>query len=943
MDIKVLEVEDQPAHTFLSIRYGETRKQGPCRANETFTFPAGQQPKAFTVDVLRKVASTQVSLAGITAVGGSLNNVEIQSLDIGDAPMKASFAASWRSMEPEEKTAASRGRNAAERARQYMESSGIQPFLQEMFTQLLERKPRDYLDFMADFIEQKREEVEHLDAGDIDFSSEPGLGDEALPGFVDFPLPDISKHNSLAMAVLRSPELSDALPRLATLRTSMDVTLARCIKAAVDCPGHPLVKVAGAYAGDAESYEVFKEFFDPLIAAMNPGYPKQGRPSAAGPVPLDSDLSKISDDAVDSSGCYVVFTSLEARRNVTGFKMPMCCSQTERRDVERIVSNAKLRGTYLPLRSSKSCPALPIGMAAYQEERLRKVGMLLTEPDSKIKLAAGFGRHWPDARGVFVCDSPGTYIWVNEEDHFRFFARQEGCELKHLYERLVKAMNSVADATQTVDGERCGFASSPRHGWVTSDPSRLGAALRVTMTLRIPRLANAVDVVSLCQSLNLECDSSTSAISGNLWQIHSSAAVGLTEVELMNSWIKACSLLVNLEQRLEKGQSMFEVLPGMGLDYPGQLPLLGACPEEMPDISSCCSLVATCLRSSPELYAAHRSLSTSTGIGLGPCLRPGVDREAGKQRTASGLVAGDEECLETFRPLFLCIHEQLENVVPELPTFSHDNSEMPCKWVKVEMRRNLAGARFAPSCSKEERRKVERLLVSCLQTQEVVATKGQYYPLAFSTSYAPMPNGMDPQEERTLVELGQVFGFPHSPAELSAGIGRDWPDARGAFILEGAESDGQTVLWINQADHLRLRCFVAGGQMELAYDALQGLADRIEKAVKDSQGTGFARHTDFGYLTTDSLHMGAGVQFTAAVPLRHLHSRPEFRPLCALLNLVESYRDGCTELSSYPAPNLSSEELLRQTLQSLCFLVSLEKKLVDDVAIEEDLQALGII
>jgi len=27
----------------------------------------------------------------------------------------------------------------------------------------------------------------------------------------------------------------------------------------------------------------------------------------------------------------------------------------------------------------------------------------------------------------------------------------------------------------------------------------------------------------------------------------------------------------------------------MGLDYPGQLPLSGACPEEMPDISSCCS------------------------------------------------------------------------------------------------------------------------------------------------------------------------------------------------------------------------------------------------------------------------------------------------------------------------------------------------------------------
>ena len=37
--------------------------------------------------------------------------------------------------------------------------------------------------------------------------------------------------------------------------------------------------------------------------------------------------------------------------STTGFKMPMCCSQAERRDVERIISNAKLRGTYLPLRN----------------------------------------------------------------------------------------------------------------------------------------------------------------------------------------------------------------------------------------------------------------------------------------------------------------------------------------------------------------------------------------------------------------------------------------------------------------------------------------------------------------------------------------------------------------------------------------------------------------
>lgn len=35
---------------------------------------------------------------------------------------------------------------------------------------------------------------------------------------------------------------------------------------------------------------------------------------------------------------------------MAGLKMPMCCTQAERRRVEQILNAAKLRGTYLPLR-----------------------------------------------------------------------------------------------------------------------------------------------------------------------------------------------------------------------------------------------------------------------------------------------------------------------------------------------------------------------------------------------------------------------------------------------------------------------------------------------------------------------------------------------------------------------------------------------------------------
>ena len=49
----------------------------------------------------------------------------------------------------------------------------------------------------------------------------------------------------------------------------------------------------------------------------------------------------------------------------------------------------------------------------------------------------------------------------------------------------------------------------------------------------------------------------------------------------------------NGEQRLLAHQLLhLEILKlygGMGLEYPSLLPLTGPCPEEMPDISSCCS------------------------------------------------------------------------------------------------------------------------------------------------------------------------------------------------------------------------------------------------------------------------------------------------------------------------------------------------------------------
>ena len=61
----------------------------------------------------------------------------------------------------------------------------------------------------------------------------------------------------------------------------------------------------------------------------------------------------------DSSFFFQVFPALNGDPLVffvvknlqwPGYKMPMCCTQAERRQVERILTGTKLRGTYLPLR-----------------------------------------------------------------------------------------------------------------------------------------------------------------------------------------------------------------------------------------------------------------------------------------------------------------------------------------------------------------------------------------------------------------------------------------------------------------------------------------------------------------------------------------------------------------------------------------------------------------
>merc|ERR1712093_158118 len=192
-------------------------------------------------------------------------------------------------------------------------------------------------------------------------------------------MPDLSKHsNFMAEFLVKNPAVYDSLKGKTT---KGGVTLAQCMKTGVDNPGHPHIKTVGLVACDEESYDTFKELFDPVISARHNGY------GADAKQPTNMDMSQLSDTDIDPEGKYVLTTRVRTGPSVRGFKLPPVISFEDRRKLEALSVKAlmnmrdDLKGDYFPLHGSKSYPPKPNGMSEEDEVSLRSQGNLFQEPD----------------------------------------------------------------------------------------------------------------------------------------------------------------------------------------------------------------------------------------------------------------------------------------------------------------------------------------------------------------------------------------------------------------------------------------------------------------------------------------------------------------------------------------------------------------------------------
>ena len=198
--------------------------------------------------------------------------------------------------------------------------------------------------------------------------------------------------------------------------------------------------------------------------------------------------------------------------------------------------------------------------------------------------------------------------------------------------------------------------------------------------------------------------------------------------------------------------------------------------DEYPNLTQHSNYMAKVLTSS--VYENLKKIKTPGGFTIDEVIQTGVDNPGHPFIVAVGAVAGDEESYDVFAELFDPIiearHAGFKKTDKHRTDLNPENvvgGNLDSNYVlssRVRTGRCIRGLSLSPKCTRAERREVERILVDAL-AQLDGAYRGKYYSL----------ETMSTEDQEQLINDHFLFDKPVSPLLTSAGMARDWPDARG--------------------------------------------------------------------------------------------------------------------------------------------------------------------
>jgi len=355
--------------------------------------------------------------------------------------------------------------------------------------------------------------------------------------------PELSKHNNFMANVLRKhPEL---YTKYRDVTTPNGYTFDMAIQTGVDNPGHPFIMTVGCVAGDEETYEVFKDFYDIVIDERHGGYGPDGKHQT------DLNFEGLTGD-VNFDEKYVKSSRVRTGRSIRGIAMPPFCSRGERRKVETIAKDVlagltgEFKGTYYPLAT----------MTEKDQDQLIADHFLFDKPVSPLLTCGGMARDWPDGRGIWHNDEKSFLVWVNEEDHLRVISMQKGGNIKEVFRRFCQGLTKFEEALKKSGYD---FMHNDHLGYVLACPSNLGTGLRAGVHIAIPNLAkDEKKLDEILDKLRLQKRGTggvDTAAEGGVYDVSNADRLGFSELRLLQFMCDGVKLLIEMEKKLEAGDA----------------------------------------------------------------------------------------------------------------------------------------------------------------------------------------------------------------------------------------------------------------------------------------------------------------------------------------------------------------------------------------------------
>lgn len=378
----------------------------------------------------------------------------------------------------------------------YLQANKVPELIDKLILRLVEDQPNNARQHLRD---QLYAMVEERFEG----------GDNAL----EMTMPALNPKATTRQILLSKALNLDMFKKVGKLRTNSGVGIDDCIvdglayhsSAGESSSTSPTVPPYGFLVGDAESFTLFGELIDALLAQRY-GAMIQG----PGGKPFIAPKSELQAQKITTGFQYeerfLVGACVKLRRNIATFRMSCCMTRAERRFVSNLLQKACVAA--FQHSSSTTGKYYPAASFASNAEKIDKVAHELRLPavPSILPWCSKASTEWPDGRGSYISTDALMYANVlSEEEHVEIGTRAlRSGDVRDAFERAAQCLNLLQDALKQ-ESQAYEWQSNAKFGYLMSNLDHFyGYGLSVHFVMRLPLLSHHKLLPSILTKLKLQ-------------------------------------------------------------------------------------------------------------------------------------------------------------------------------------------------------------------------------------------------------------------------------------------------------------------------------------------------------------------------------------------------------------------------------------------------------